>query len=486
MPYLALFRHQWQRRWRAPRPRLFWLAVLLGGLMLTYAVVGAVFLGLGAEILALDYAPGRSALGIVNSLVPGAALVLLVLRFLFQRPPLRDVTPYLGLPIRRARLARFFALSPSLSLHNALPMCFAAAFALRTVTHAGGGVGALCWLGGFAAVLVALDLLNTYLRAVLGAQPLRFLLLCAVIGGALALDAWRGPNVAMVSVWTLFSALSMGNVAALAALWVGIGALGFAVTRHLERRLVVQARASRTVAPELSFGVATPVYNLLRLELALILRHKRPRQFVLISLAFSTVYTVLILRGGSPSLTVAVLIGFMSSGMFALNYGPLMFGWESAFFDGILARPTLPVHLVTSKVLLLQLSCVCLFLVALPFFLIWAPGFVGVHAAMMFYNAGICVPFVLWLALGNRDAITLERSSLFNYQGVSFKHMAWSLLLIIPPFALTLGVPQAAPMLIAVLGLAGIGATLLLLHPIALRLSRARHEMARAFRAGAH
>ena len=32
-----------------------------------------------------------------------------------------------------------------------------------------------------------------------------------------------------------------------------------------------------------------------------------------------------------------------------------------------------------------------------------------------------------------RDAITLERSSLFNYQGVSFKHMAWSILLIIPP-----------------------------------------------------
>ena len=53
-------------------------------------------------------------------------------------------------------------------------------------------------------------------------------------------------------------------------------------------------------------------------------------------------------------------------------------------------------HLVTSKVLLLQLSCACLFLVALPFFLIWAPDFV--------VNAG----GVIYLALASEENADLS------------------------------------------------------------------------------
>lgn len=482
MPYLALFRHQCLRRLRAPRPRLFWLAVLLGSLMLVYAFIGVIFLGLGAEILVHEHRPGLDPTSVVNSLLPGAALGLLVVRFLFGRPPVRDLPPYLSLPLKRTTLARFALLSATLSLHNLLPLAFAVAFSLHTLVPLWGARGAAFWLGGFVGVLVLLDVATLFLRTVLGGHAGRFL---ALVGGAallLALDVSYGPQWSTLGGWVLFTALASGSAWTLAGLWAVVLASAAGLVRYLSARLAREQRRSRAWTLELRFAPNAPVWNLIRLETALILRHKRPRQFVFISLLFSTVYTVLLLRTGEPSAVTAVLLGFMSSGMFALNYGPLMFGWESSYFDGIVSRPTALLHVLVSKGLLLQLSCGVLFLVALPFFLLWAPSYVGVHAAMMVYNAGVCVPFVLALALGNREPIALQRSSMFNYQGVSFKHMAWSLVLGVPPLAAAVFVPDQAALVPLLLGAAGFGVSLLLLTPATHRFARVRYDMARAFR----
>ncbi len=481
--YFSLLHHQLLRRWRAPRPRLFWLAVVMGGLMLTYAVVALVALGLALEVMLYGWRPGVDVVSFVNSHVPGVALSLLVLRFMLQRAPLGGVQPYLTLPLARSTVARFFVFNSLLSLHNALPLCFAIPFAIRSVSRVGGMQGALTWTLGIVAVLVLSDVLNTLARTVLGQKPMRFFAIVLAAALLAVLDAWIGPGWTMLLGWMLFNALAGGNMVLLGVCLLVVALAFFGVTRYLEHKLTAESHAARRSGFSLVFAPRTPVYNLLRLEMALIFRHRRPRQFVLVALLFSTVYTFFLLDGTHPpSALLAMVLGFLTSGMFALNYGPLMFGWESAYFDGLLARPVHLGDVVRSKLLLLQISCGVLFLVALPLFVYLAPTAIRFHAAMTLYNAGISAPFVLWLALSNRERIALQRGSFFNYQGISLRHMGWTIVLALPPLFCVLLWPAQSYLLVAVLGAGGIVLTLVWSAPLMRRLSHSRHAMATAFR----
>ncbi len=481
MLYPALFRHAWLRRARAPRPRLFWLAAVLVGLLLAYVAVALVFAAWGADRLLALAQPGLDPLGWLNARLAPLLLGLLALRFLLQKPVQGRLAPYLALPVRRGALARFFTLHQVLSLHNALPLLFAVPFALRWVLPAGGRAGALCWLGGVVAVLLASDFLNTGARMLLGRRPLAFVGLAA--GAALLplLDEMAGTGWGRLAGWTLFSRLAWGDGGALATLWLGAGALFGLVSALLARQMRGAGAAPATAYSALRFSPHTPVRNLLYLETALVLRNARPRQFVLVSLLFSALYLVVFLaRGGGE--TTALLLAYMATGMFALNYGPLMFGWESSFFDGLLARPHHFADVVRSKLVLLQASCVLLGGLALPLFLWLAPRYVLHLGATALYTAGIAVPAMLRLATRNQTRLDLSDGSLFNFQGVSARHMVWTAGLALPPVALVWVAGAMGLVVLAGLSLAGAVAVLAWPALFASTLHRRRYAMAAHFR----
>ena len=83
---------------------------------------------------------------------------------------------------------------------------------------------------------------------------------------------------------------------------------------------------------------------------------------------------MLYIHGSSDSSFLYYLWGsFLTTSGFLINYGQLMFGWESLYFDGHLARPVHFRHLLWAKLLLLQVSCPVLALICLPFLLVLAP-----------------------------------------------------------------------------------------------------------------
>ena len=252
-----------------------------------------------------------------------------------------------------------------------------------------------------------------------------------------------------------------------------------------ERGLAAK-RSQRALPSALTFG-RSPLRNLVVLELMMMWRNKRTKQYVLISVGVSTAYTALLLSDYSAIFgsVMAAAVGLFASGVFALNYGQLMFAWESRYFDGLLARNIQLQHTVLAKFMVLMGSCLALFIISLPLFFWLAPNLLMLHVAFLFYNAGVTSMLMLALSIFNRRRVNAAEGSFFNYQGFSIMHWLWIIPTILPPALLLFFMDNntdAALSLIASLGLI----CMLLSWPwsmlLARFLARRKYLMAEGFR----
>ena len=491
MMYMALLRNQWKCFVRSAIKKRTWLAGL--GLLPLVLYVAFVLVGLGYFFnRLLDLSPGRQSLQVLNTYLLSAWLSTLALRFFFQRPPRMSVQPYLHLPIARSRLVRYYQAASLASLHNLYPLFFILPFWLKHVRHlAAEPITPVLWLTGQVLCIVLFHFANTWIRMLVDRHPRPMVgLLLAVVGWQLLDQAFGWDVLNRLSSW-FFDGLATGQWGPFAALAVGTGAVIVASSRDLAAALRSGPGSAGTqrgaLLPDvLRFG-HSPIRNLVTLELMMMWRNKRSRQYVLISVGVSTAYTALLLsdfNAISGSL-MAAAVGLFASGVFALNYGQLMFAWESRYFDGVLARDVAPQHLVLAKFMVLQGSCLVLFLISLPLFIWLARHLLMLHVAFLFYNAGVTSLLMLVLAVFNRKRVNATEGSFFNYQGFSILHWLWIIPTILPPAVLLFvleATPETALALIAAMGLL----SMLLAWPssrlLARLLKRRKHLMAAGFR----
>ena len=492
MIYLALARHQWIRFGRSLEGKRLWLIGLGLVPVLIYGTFVLVGLGLFFDQLLAPLVAEAPPVHVLDAHLLSAWAGMLGLRFFFQRPPRLEIRSYLHLPVERRHLLRYFQGASLLSLHNLYPLLFFVPFWVKHVLPETPLHGALAWAAGIGLCLVASSYLTTWLRRMVDRHG-RIVLLTAVAFVLFHLmDQSVGPGLVTAASSRVFDALAAGNLAVLAMLALGAAGTVWAAGRALRQSLREDpdARAAgarlRLLPGTLRFGNA-PMANLIVLEVLLMWRNRRTRQYVLISVGVSTLYTALLLSdfnalaGG----LMAAVIGLFASGVFALNYGQLMFAWESRYFDGLLARDIPPRHLVLAKFMVLQGSCLLLVLLSLPLFVWLAPELLMLHVAFLFYNAGVTSLLMLTLAVFNRRRVNAAEGSFFNYQGFSIMHWLWILPTIIPPALLLWaleGRPETALSLIATVGLV----SMLMAWPsssvLSFVLARRKHQMAAGFR----
>ena len=114
---------------------------VLKGLGLVYAVASAAALGFLLPDTLSVWAPGVSALAVVEQALLPALGLLTVGRVLFQDVPTRGAEVFLVLPVSRRRVARAVTVRSVLTVFNVAPLAFAVPFAARTVREAAGSYG---------------------------------------------------------------------------------------------------------------------------------------------------------------------------------------------------------------------------------------------------------------------------------------------------------------------------------------------------------
>ncbi len=491
MIYLALLRNQWRSFVRSFQGKRLWLIGLGLFPVVLYVVLVLVVLGLFFDKIVWIPQGALGATDLLNAHLASLFFGMLVLRFFFQRPPRMEIHPHLHLPIEHSRLVQYFQAASLVSLHNVYPLLFFIPFWVHYIAGGpSGSTAAFVWLAALFGCLLLSHFLNILIRIALDRYPKPFLIVALALIGFQMIDQTLGTRLVNQASSLFFDPLARGDLRPLLLL----GTLTLAAYVVSSRALLHTLRTERVAATGgqralpgvLTFG-RSPIRNLVVMEMMMMWRNKRTKQYVLISVGVSTAYTALLLSDYNAIFgnLMAAAVGLFASGVFALNYGQLMFSWESRYFDGLLARKIHLQHVVLAKFMVLMGSCLVLFVISLPLFFWLAPNLLMTHVAFLFYNAGVTSMLMLALAVFNRRRVNAAEGSFFNYQGFSLMHWLWIFPTILPPALLLFfmeSTPQTALSVIAMLGLI----SMLLAWPwsmvLARFLARRKYVMAAGFR----
>lgn len=492
MVYHALLRHQWTCFWRSFKKKRYWLTALVVAPLVLYIMAVLLVLGFFFDPL-LDppnYATGP--LVMLNDHLLNVFIAAFGVRFFFQRPPTLAIEPYLHLPIRRSHLVRYFQTTSLWSVHNLLPLLFLVPFWFRFVAPFDlPNGGAVLWLIGVLLCLFLSNYLNTLVRLIMDRQARLFAILALMMVTVQIADQMLNTLVfERASSW-FFDELALGSRPLFVLLFI-LTVASVLVSNHtliasLRGNLQSSAQTRQRLLPvALNLGRSS-VRDLILLELKLMWRNRRAKQYLYISLFVSTAYTALLLSDLNPLFGnfMAALTGLFASGVFALNYGQLMFAWESRAFDGLLTRNITPQQMVLAKFVILMLSCVVLFFTSLPLFVWLASDLLPLHVAFLFYNCGVTSALMLLLAVRNRRRVNPGTGGFFAYEGFSILHWLWLLPTVTPPTLLLFffgDQPETAYSTIALMGLGGMLMIWVWSMGIARLLVRRKYIMAAGFR----
>ncbi len=492
MIYLPLLRHQWRQFVRTFVWRRHWLTTLLISLLVLYTAFSLVSLGFLWTEMVRMVRWEANPVAFLNRHLVTIFIGLFALRFFVQRTPRLQMRPYLHLPLSRRRLVRHFQLTSLATIHNLFPFLFFVPLWLRHIwPRPYEPTAKWGWLLGVLIILLLSHYLNTLFRALLGRNREAFFIAFGVGMSLLAVDLFIGPGfVNRVSAF-IFDELIAARPVVLALLGMLVGIVYLSSSLMLREDLRSEERDSRhkrLVLWQVPFRApAERLLNLILLELKLIWRCERPKLYFLVSVVFVLTYVAIPLTQIErlTSIIVQALTVMFASGIFAFNYGQLMFSWESSYFDGVLVRSFTLREMVMAKFIILHGSCVGFFLLTLPLFLLLAKHLVPMHVAFLCYNLGISTSLIMMLALNNQRRVTLTRVGFFDFEGFSLLHWLWYIPLAAPP-ALLLYVmgdePMIAMMIIGTAGLLTYVLTPQLATFFARHLTTQRYAMAAGFR----
>jgi hypothetical protein len=196
-------------------------------------------------------------------------------------------------------------------------------------------------------------------------------------------------------------------------------------------------------------------------EIKLILRNKRPRSALTMSLFFLC-YGLLFY--GNPGMknneVFKVFAGMFMTGIFMINYGQFMFSWQAAHFDGLMVSKISFSNFLKAKYLLFSVAATAAFVLTTPY-VYFGWRVLLVHFMMYLWNMGVTATVVLYFANRNARRIDLSKGASFNWEGVGASQWLLSLGLMLPPLVIyiplkLLGFPEVALAALGIIGLAGL------------------------------
>lgn len=275
--------------------------------------------------------------------------------------------------------------------------------------------------------------------------------------------------------WHLYSVrnisyLFFGNILkypALSVLPLLLGAVMFYINFvYLKQNLYLEELSAKkdkfkssTEIPLLSsFG---SVGDLVANEVKLILRNKRPRSALVMSLLFMFYGLLFYSNPGFKNADgFKVFAGMFMTGIFMINYGQFMYSWQAAHFDGLMVSKVSFTDFLKAKYLMFSVAATAAFILTTPY-VYFGWRVLLIHFMMYLWNMGVTATIVLYFANRNARRIDLSKGASFNWEGVGASQWILSLVLMLPPFIIYLplkwlGFPEVALTALGAIGLAGI------------------------------
>jgi len=177
--------------------------------------------------------------------------------------------------------------------------------------------------------------------------------------------------------------------------------------------------------------------DLIALEIKLMLRNKRPKYLVRMSVIFLLYGFIFYQKNylANPHMYGLLFPAIFITGIFIMNYGQFLFAWHSSYFDGLMASNVSIPAFIRSKFMLYNAISTTIFIITSLYGLITWKVLV-IQTAGFLYNIGINSVISIYLATYSYKGIDLTRSATFNYQGIGMVQWLYVLIIILVPYGI--------------------------------------------------
>lgn len=415
----------------------------------------------------------------------------LVLRIMMQNLPTIGFQPFLPLPVKRKRIARYLLNKSVFHFFNVLPLFMILPFTFKLAVNELSAPVLVAWL----ASLVLMIFVNHYLAIYIkwrtnesNAWFYGFLGLAVVVIavnklGIVDLNAAYGKIFDTVVTYP----------AAVVVFPVLIFLLYFLNQQFLLSRFYIDELSKKKedkMTHDFSWlGRVGEYGKMLTIEVKMIARNKRPRTSALMSVLF--VFYGLLLYQDSNKKEVSDFIfmlgGMIMTGMFSMTYGQFFPAWHGRYYPLLMVQKVKMKEILQSAFFLMAASNVIYYLLSLGYMFI-SPKVLYIHLAVMLYNVGVNTFVIFALGLNSRKAVELEQRAAFNYQGMSATNWLITFPVIFGPFAIYGLLAWLVGNNIAFAVLGGLGIVGIILHPklidyFAKQYTKRKHKMVAAYKA---
>jgi len=420
-----LLKHAWLQFSRSPTlTRNIIQTIILGifGLYIILTMLGLAFI---LREVVEDQLPGQDLLIIVSGGLGYYFIADLLMRYFIQKFPSLAIKPYLPLRIKKDGLAHYLLFRSLGSFLNILPFFFIIPFFFKDI------------LPNYP------DTALNFMLFVVGMVLFNHFLSFGIAKNMGSKNAWTGLIIAAVlgiffldynGYISLFEPLKKGISAILAnpllsaiPFFLSIS-LYFLLHRSFRQSLYLENTKSEKnlLGANLSIGWFDrfgDAGKLMDLELKLMLRSKRARSYLIMSIVF-LFYPLLLVNSATDfanSPYILLFVGLFITGAMGMNHGQILLSWNSLHFDLLMSRGHTIKDIFKAKYYFLAISCLLTFMLSLPYFFL-SPRITLYSVVMLFYNLAFSLFGYLFLASYTALRVDPNEGGAFNFNGFGAAH----------------------------------------------------------------
>ncbi len=361
----------------------------------------------------------------------------LILRVMVQNLPTFGFQPFLLLPVKRKRIARYMLNKSLLHFFNVLPIILGLPFIIRIAVPALSAPVLWAWLSALFFMIFVNHYLALYIKWRTNESDVFFYSFLGFAAVLVPINYFGVFNITGM-LGSVFDFVIVAPPAALIFPALAI-ALYFLNQAYINRRFYpdeLNKKKKEGTTHDFSWLNNVGSYGkMLSLEVKMILRNKRSKSTALMSILF-LFYGLLLYRDYEPDSPefIFVLGGMFMTGIFSMMYGQFFPAWHGKYYPLLMAQNIKMKQVLQSAFFLMAVTNVVFYLVSLGYMYI-SPKVLYIHLVAMLYNVGVNSWVIFALGLNSKKAIELNQRAAFNYQGVSATQWLMSFPVIFGPLA---------------------------------------------------
>ncbi|TVR35622.1 MAG: hypothetical protein EA390_01370 [Balneolaceae bacterium] len=460
--------------------------------ILFYLVGLAVFLGL----ILRSFFEVQDVPAFLNKAAVFYLLAEFLIRFIIQKKPLFSLNNYLHLPIKKSGIINYLLVKSLFSPFSLLVIILFVPVTISDINPVYGPLYSSLWLATLFFFSIALHFLVLWLKEVNKERLLGTVFLFAI------------PTVPFVLLY--FDVINIGEII---APFFGLSSLGplplfvsmafcVACYKLIHRQYLVNAYLDRVAKQDFAFmsGAGKDLFSRFGaagtyadMELKLILRHKKSRGYLILSLFF-LLYGLFMYRmaSGGESLMeasgITLFVGIFMISIFFINYGQFFLSWNSNSFDFFMVKQHGLEALIRGKLLILIVISFFLYLLSLPY-VYFGWQIVIFHTVALLYNVGIGIHVIARLSMWEPKPMDINKGAMFNYEGIGVSQFLMGIPFFVLPYVIYVPVnflfdPYAALAAVGLFGITGIVFYKKMISYNVRQLQVNRHKISSRFRQG--